>query len=203
MLLVTHGQPTMERHAHPSLGRLIQPRHYSSVRTTAESGITWAADNDAFGGWDAEREARFVKMLAAIEGLPGCRFVCAPDVVGDSEATLALFEKWGPRIRAIQPVALVAQDGLSEPPWDEFDALFIGGTTEFKLSPEAAEFAREAKRRGKWVHMGRVNTLRRIRYAGSIGCDSVDGSKFSRWIDRWLPEGLTAVSSGDQGRLVA
>ena len=27
-----------------------------------------------------------------------------------------------------------------------------------------------------WVHMGRVNSQRRLRYAHAIGCDSVDGT---------------------------
>ena len=34
----------------------------------------------------------------------------------------------------------------------------------------------EAKARLKWVHMGRVNSLRRLRYASAIGCDSADGT---------------------------
>ncbi len=38
------------------------------------------------------------------------------------------------------------------------------------------ELAQEAKRLGKWLHMGRVNSLARIHYAESIGCDSVDGT---------------------------
>lgn len=43
-----------------------------------------------------------------------------------------------PKIRALGvPAALVAQDGLEDMvdrvPWDEFDVLFIGGSTAFKL----------------------------------------------------------------------
>ena len=59
---------------------------------------------------------------------------------------------------------------------DDFDAFFIGGSTAWKLGRQARELAQEAKRLGKWVHMGRVNTLSRIHYAESIGCDSVDGT---------------------------
>lgn len=54
--------------------------------------------------------------------------------------------------------------------------LFLGGDTEWKLSPMATELAREAKMRGKWVHMGRVNSRRRFRLAIEMGCDSADGS---------------------------
>lgn len=61
-------------------------------------------------------------------------------------------------------------------PWDEFDALFIGGTTRWKLSEAAHELAAEAKRRGKWLHMGRVNSWPRMQIASAMGCDSVDGT---------------------------
>ena len=82
-------------------------------------------------------------------------------------------------IRALgYPVALVAQDGLEELhiARPKVDALFIGGTTEWNLGEGARQIAAEAKRRGVWVHMGRVNSLRRMRYAESIGCDSADGT---------------------------
>lgn len=39
--------------------------------------------------------------------------------------------------------------------------------------------------------MGRVNSRRRWDYAREIGCDSVDGSSYSKWRDRWLPTALT------------
>lgn len=44
-------------------------------------------------------------------------------------------------------------------------------------------------RRGMWAHRGRVNSLKRIRYAGAIGCDSADGTCLvqSRNPDRYLP----------------
>jgi hypothetical protein len=74
--------------------------------------------------------------------------------------------------------ALVAQDGLEAlpVPWEAFDVLFIGGSTAWKLSEACFSLIAEAKRRGKWVHMGRVNSLRRLRIAKSVGCDSVDGT---------------------------
>jgi len=75
-------------------------------------------------------------------------------------------------------VALVAQDGLEKlrVPWDDFDALFIGGSTEWKLGRWAALITAAARIRGKHVHMGRVNSLKRWRSAASIGCHSVDGT---------------------------
>ena len=61
-------------------------------------------------------------------------------------------------------------------PWDEFDCLFIGGDDAFKESGLIRRTCREAKRRHKWVHMGRVNSLRRMLIALDFGVDSVDGT---------------------------
>ncbi len=76
------------------------------------------------------------------------------------------------------PAALVAQDGFEEMEidWTAFDCLFLGGSTEWKLSRAAADVAREARAQGLWTHMGRVNSMRRLRYAYLIGIDSVDGT---------------------------
>jgi hypothetical protein len=117
----------------------------------------------------------------------------APDVVPDAAATLERSLPWLPRIRALgMPAALVAQNGQESlpVPWSEFDCLFIGGDTAWKLGAAARELAGEAKARGKWVHMGRVNSERRIRYAAAIGCDSVDGTYLRFGPDRLLPDVL-------------
>lgn len=66
-------------------------------------------------------------------------------------------------------------------PWSEIEALFIGGDDEFKMGPAAQELAAAARDRGKWLHVGRVNTLRRLRYCQSIGADSVDGTSWARY----------------------
>lgn len=87
------------------------------------------------------------------------------------------------RIRAIgYPVALVAQDGLEHQPvpWDDIDALFLGGTTTSKLSAAAADLTDEAHACGLHVHMGRVNSRRRLRHAAAIGCHSADGTQLAQ-----------------------
>jgi hypothetical protein len=197
ILMVTTAHPTMFHHGlngalHPNLGRLIQPRHTSSIDKTAECGIAWAADNDCFQGLNADK---YLAMLDKIEGLQGAKFVTVPDVVADADTTMKLFDKWQPIVASYGlPPALVLQDGCEkhETPWDLIDALFIGGSTEFKLGPVAAEYAREAADRGKWVHWGRVNTRKRFDYIMSTGAaHSFDGSKFARWRKTYLNEGLT------------
>jgi len=58
----------------------------------------------------------------------------------------------------------------------EFDWLFIGGTTEWKMSSEADDCIRQVKKLGTPVHVGRVNSLKRMRHFKLMEVDSVDGT---------------------------
>ena len=49
--------------------------------------------------------------------------------------------------------------------------------------------------------MGRVNSHQRLRYARAIGCDSVDGTSFSWFRDRWLGAFLEHAAQPPQGML--
>lgn len=214
LLLLTQAVPQMREHAHPNLGRLVTPRHYSSLLATIADGAPWAVDNDGFGGVDY---AAYDRMLSAIHRAHvtnaggdaraecwsnRCLFVTVPDVVADARATAHQWVRWAPAVRRRGlPVAFVAQDGCERgliPPVYEFDALFIGGSTEWKLGPAAAALIRAAKRAGKWVHVGRVNSYERMRYCAAVGADSVDGTKWVRWRDRYQDDGLAAVSAPPQ-----
>lgn len=158
------------------------------------AGVAWCADNGCFGKGYPGDDAWFAWLRRNSTDAPTCLFAVAPDVVGDAAETLARSLPWLPRIRALgYPAALVAQNGLESlpVPWDEFDVLFIGGDTEWKLGRHARQLAREAKRRGKRVHMGRVNSARRWRYAEHIGCDSVDGTYLVFGPDANLPKLLS------------
>lgn len=155
-----------------------------------EAGREWCADNGVFGGKYPGDDAYLAWLADRLPYVADCRFAVAPDVVGDAAATLALSAPMLSRIRALgYPVALVAQNGLEhlDVPWAEFDCLFIGGDTAWKLGPEARALVAEAKARGKWVHMGRVNSRERIQYAVVIGCDSVDGTFVAFGPDKNLP----------------
>jgi len=194
LLLVSGATAVVNKYrGHPHLGLLAVPSAGNSSSHYRES--TWAADNGAFSGFD---EKKFLKMLEALKGIPNCKWVTCPDIVGDAWGTLDLFYSWSERLKADGwPVALVAQDGLEDLliPWDRFDCLFIGGSTEWKLGPHARLLAAEAKRRGKWLHVGRVNTQGRIRYCISIGADSIDGTNWSRFSRVQIPIGLDMITN--------
>lgn len=180
MYLLVSGAASTIRPYLPSrrLGHLLTPRSFGAARES--EGRPWACDNGAFVGFDAPK---FRRMVAAVKGLPGCRFVVCPDAVADAAGTLRLFAEWEPELHdAGVPVAFVGQDGQESlpVPWGRFEALFLGGSTAWKLGPHAAALAAEARRRGKWLHMGRCSTRRRLRHAHELGCDSVDGTAYAK-----------------------
>lgn len=174
------------------LGQIVTPKAGNRV----VAGVEWIADNSVFGGKYPGDDA-YLAWIASRPSRHWCRFAVAPDVVGDADATLFRSGPMLHRIRALVPVAYVAQDGATPTslPWGHFDALFIGGSTGWKLGPQAAELAHEARRRGLWVHMGRVNSLKRLRYAQEIGCDSVDGTYIAFGPNINLPRMLRWLSS--------
>lgn len=181
--------PLVRAIAHEAdLGLLVTPD--TSYHLQVKDFPFWAADNACFN-----HPERFVteEYLAWLGNFPlpqrkACLFATAPDVlntlpdgtkVGDAAATLRRSLPVLPAIRELGfKAALVAQDGLEDlfVPWLLFDVLFIGGSTEWKLSDHARDLSREAIRRGKTVHMGRVNSYKRLKIADSFGCDTADGT---------------------------
>jgi hypothetical protein len=178
------GLPNSDR-----VGVMVTPRN---ALRPAGSGW-WAADNGCFTAGESFDPAAWLQWL---DSLPrNAIFAVAPDVPFDAEATWRRSEPYLEKIMAMGfTAALAAQDGLTSPEWDAFDCLFIAGSTDWKLGPVAERLAREALDRGKWVHMGRVNSRKRLEYAQRIGCDSADGTylrfgpdkngpKLAQWIE--------------------
>ena len=159
-----------------NIGALITPQSGNKPPTD----IPWAADNAAYSNWDEKKFVRMLNKISQEETKP--IFVACPDVVGNAIETAKQFRCWQPLIKEYNfPVALVLQDGQESigVPWHEVDAVFIGGTNDFKLGQYVRYIVGAAKEKGKWVHMGRVNSQKRAKYAQKIGCDSIDGTHFS------------------------
>ncbi len=147
-------------------------------------------------------EDQFCHMVDRIFRMArNCTFVTIPDVVADHEGTLEQWEMFYPYVREVGlPTAFVIQDGATSDtiPWDECQAVFLGGSTAYKLGLEARTLCLEAKTRGKWVHVGRVNSARRERIIGDFA-DSFDGTQYSRFARHHLPRCLNRLAgSGPQ-----
>lgn len=137
-------------------------------------------DNGAFAYFDEPSFLTLLERERARRDL--CRFVAVPDVVGSARRTLEVFEEWKQRL-CDWPLALVCQDGQEHLPipWKEIAAVFIGGSTDWKMSQHASACIKAAKAIGKWIHVGRVNTPGRFEYFEKLGADSIDGTGLSRY----------------------
>ncbi len=159
------------------LGLLNTPRSNYKV----QSDWVWAADNGCFNAKTYVGDDSWSGWLSKFDmhQRAGCLFATAPDVVGDSVASLQRSIPFLPVIRELgYRNALVSQDGLlpSHVPWDDIDWLFVGGSDQHKLGPEAKQLIFEAKRLGKRVHVGRVNSKKRFLAFSALGVDSCDGT---------------------------
>lgn len=200
------AEPLIERGL---LGWMVTPRQINDPATIERRCRVWAADNDCFNqGERFDSEAWLLWLAALRPALASCLFAALPDVVGDAQATEERSLPFVPSVRALgYALAYVAQDGSESSglPWDQFDVLFVGGSTEFKIGP-AWEIIHEARRRGKPVHMGRVNSHKRFRAARAAGCDSADGTflKFGPEVllprlQRWLDDLVLTEPPGEGG----
>lgn len=178
------------------VGHLFSPGDQKGPFEFAE----YALDNGAFkGNWQLER---WLKLLdwAKLSGKPPL-WVLVPDVVSDRDATLAQWREHSPvAARYGWPLAFAVQDGMTPkdvPP--NAEVVFVGGSTFWKwqtLPTWCKAFRR--------VHVGRVNTYRRLWQCHDAGAESADGTGFMRGDQRQY-RGLCAYfaeSSGEQKRVI-
>lgn len=149
-------------------------------------GFRYSLDN---GAWTAHQNGEafdvpaFEKALKLLGG--AAEFTVVPDIVAGGAASLEMSLRWLPRVLDQTPVALFpVQDGMTEadvaPLLGERVGIFVGGGTEFKLGTMGAWCAL-ARKVGCWCHVGRVNTVRRIKACHMAGATSFDGSSASRY----------------------
>lgn len=159
----------------PDFGFIVTPRMGHILPATQ----VWAADTGCYTEDDTFTLERYLRWLTD-RPIESCLFATCPDVVGDWKATLERSQCVPDLLRHLgYKPAIVAQDGATPDtvPWEDIDALFIGGTTEWKMQdPIVLELLDEASKRGKWKHLGRVNSGDRTLIAKLRGCDSVDGT---------------------------
>jgi hypothetical protein len=161
-------------------GFFTSPRNSSRSDEALALGAVWAADNDCFVGFNPDRIERWLKRYQSQANT--CQFFNCPDVICNAAGTLERFAQWQPVIKSLGwKVAFTVQNGMSdyEIPWSQMDALFIGSTNDWKYSPYMFAVVAEAKRRGIWVHNGRVNTVSAINLSRAMGCDSFDGTGYT------------------------
>lgn len=160
------------------VGQLLTPLTRYKLR---EPERCWAIDNGAFSRFD--QQAFLALLTREYHHRTNCKFVCAPDVVASAQRTMEVFDLWRPRLSE-WPIGFVCQDGQENLPipWNDITAVFIGGSTNWKLSDHVVRIIRTAKDYfGKWVHVGRVNDPGRFAHFDALGVDSIDGTGLARY----------------------
>lgn len=165
--------------------------------------VRWGNCHD---GYESRLTARRDETVPVVSF--GCLFASAPDIpFAPMTESWVVSEQWLEMIRRLGfPVALVAQPGCEDhaPTWDEderWDCLFIGGDDAWKDSADARDCIREARLRGKWVHVGRVNTRRRMQQCIEASADSIDGNMLAFGPDANAPKLRAMLRATDQPAL--
>lgn len=180
------------------LGWLIDPGTH--CKSKLHPWVPFALDNGAFRAWvrkqpwDAEAWWELLKRVKESGLTP--LWVLIPDVVANRETTLHNWGYYTPLLESNGwPIAFAVQDGMQakDVPANA-SVVFVGGSTEWKWST-VEMWATSFKR----VHVGRVNSLKRLRYCESLGVESCDGtgwfrdaSRKDRDIEAWLAQTPTA-----------
>jgi len=158
----------------------------SATGVLRNEGMQYGLDN---GAWTAFQQGCLLDeglFMRAVD-LMGEKadWIVLPDIVAGGRRSLDYTLLWLDRLRGIPVRLLIAvQDGMA--PADVRDLLgpgvgiFVGGTTEWKEST-AGEWGVLARRRNCYLHVGRVNSIRRIAICSAAGADSWDGSSASRF----------------------
>ena len=158
----------------------------SAAGVLRHEGFPYALDN---GAWSAYCQGRAFNDRAFLSALrqfgAEADWTTLPDIVAGGHASLALSLRWMRRVLDESPRALLAvQDGLAPddvaPFLGERVGIFIGGSTAWKLRT-LPQWAALGQRQGCWIHVGRVNTVRRIALCNVVGATSFDGSSASRY----------------------
>lgn len=183
-----------------TLGQLVTP----DVGNLPLPDAVVAIDNGCFPYRDRPDEwdpAPWVRCLARTP--PSAKFAVVADVVFNHARTLERWGEWAPIVKHLGHRAAFAlqEGGTAADIPEDADALFIGGSTEFKHSPITVEAVDYARSRGMWTHLGRVNSLRRLRWAESLGVNSVDGTFLAHGPDVNLPKLLRWLGQATDPRL--
>lgn len=147
-------------------------------------GFPYALDNGAW--WAFQNGVAFdeVAFLKALDLLGAAAdWIVLPDIVAGGVRSLESSLGWRDRIGKTPPM-LAVQDGMTvedvRPLVGPALGIFVGRTTEWKVAtiPQWGALARET---GARCHVGRVNTVSRIRLCALHGVHSFDGSSISRF----------------------
>ena len=188
------------------LGHLFAPSGDDCGWRPPYPWMDYAIDNGAFGRAKKGKgypHGLWLKLLWKVEEME-CEYgnkplwVACPDVPFQAEETFKLWKDTAPWFRAVYPewsLALVVQDGMTveqvKALKDQPDVIFVGGSTTkdgqggWKWDT-LADWVRAFPR----VHVGRVNSPKKLWLCHRLGVESVDGTGWVRGGDNHQWRGL-------------
>lgn len=167
------------------LGMMVSGQY----RNVAGKVPYYSLDNGCFGAkvngyaWD---ESLFLRTLNKYRGAaPAPDFVVCPDIPFEGIRSLEFSRSWLKKLPDIGTnYYLAVQDGMTIEDVDKvlcegFGGIFVGGSLLWKYRT-SEEWVRLAHAHGLKCHIGRVAGYSRIKWALTIGADSIDSTSFSR-----------------------
>ena len=164
---------------------IMQRNGWQLPKWTDGTVAPYALDN---GAWTAhqqgtEFDSEAFEHAVSIAGR-GADWIVIPDIVAAGKESLQFSLSWLPKLELFR-VLLAVQDGMDlediRPHLSDRVGIFVGGSTEWKLDT-MCKWGELAKQVGCYLHIGRVNTCRRIRLCKKAGADSFDGTSATKFI---------------------
>lgn len=149
-------------------------------------GFKYCLDNGAWSAFTSGQPFDDYAFQKAFELLgEAADFVVVPDIVCGGLASLEFSLKWLDRLQGSPAKLLIAtQNGIKPDDVREYLSpavgLFVGGDTSWKLK-SVHSWSVLARRRNCHLHVGRVNSAKRIDLCARAGAHSVDGTSASMY----------------------
>lgn len=146
-------------------------------------GFPYAIDNGAWTyhqkgvPFDDERFRKLVRRMGA-----NADFIVVPDIVGGGLASLRLSARWLNELHVTKrPLLIPVQEGMEagdvRPFLGSDVGIFVGGIdADWKEQTSIRVWGPLAREVGCYLHVGRVNSVRRIRICQDAGASSFDGT---------------------------
>lgn len=157
-----------------------------AVGVHRHEGFPYALDNGAWHAYAHRKPWDEKSFLGALRKLAArADWTALPDIVAGGLPSLEMSLRWMRRVLDASPTALLpVQDGMTvedvRPFLGQRVGIFVGGSTAWKEHTMGV-WGKLGREVGCLVHIGRVNSQRRIALCAEAQVTSFDGSSASRF----------------------
>lgn len=154
---------------------------------TPRDGFHYGCDNGAWRAYqqgEPFNERKFWKLIEPHGAADD--WVVVPDIVAGGMKSFDFSLSWLSRLSTLRMLLFPVQDGMIVTEVCKMLrretglGIFVGGTTAWKLH-SMPYWAGVAKGLNRYCHVGRVNTVRRIKMCAEAGVDSFDGTSATKY----------------------